>query len=42
MGFWGHVGLENVEAKKILADSRIDYVMDKCMRVEHGRIATFH
>ena len=33
--FWGQLGLENDEAKKILTDSRVDYVMDKCMRVEH-------
>ena len=33
--FWGQLGLENEEAKKILADAKIDYVMDKCMRVEH-------
>ena len=33
--FWGQLGLENEEAKKILADAKVDYVMDKCMRVEH-------
>lgn len=33
--FWGQLGLENEEAKKILADSGVDYVMDKCMRIEH-------
>lgn len=33
--FWGQLGLENDEAKKILADADVDYVMDKCMRVEH-------
>jgi len=33
--FWGQLGLENEDAKKILADAKIDYVMDKCMRVEH-------
>ena len=33
--FWGQLGLENDEAKKILADAELDYVMDKCMRVEH-------
>ena len=33
--FWGQLGLENDDAKKILTDSRVDYVMDKCMRVEH-------
>jgi len=33
--FWGQLGLENDDAKRILAEARIDYVMDKCMRVEH-------
>ena len=33
--FWGQLGLENDDAKKILANAKIDYVMDKCMRVEH-------
>ncbi len=33
--FWGQLGLENEEAKKILAVAGIDYVMDKCMRIEH-------
>jgi predicted CoA-binding protein len=34
--FWAQLGLENEEAKKILGDAKIDYVMDKCMRIEHG------
>jgi predicted CoA-binding protein len=33
--FWGQEGLENEEAKKILEEAKIDYVMDRCMRVEH-------
>ena len=33
--FWGQLGLENEEAKKTLSDANVDYVMDKCMRVEH-------
>ncbi len=33
--FWGQEGLENEEAKKILQDAKIDYVMDRCMRIEH-------
>ena len=33
--FWGQEGLENEKAKKILSEVKIDYVMDKCMRVEH-------
>jgi uncharacterized protein len=33
--FWGQLGLENEEAKKILGEAKIDFVMDRCMRVEH-------
>jgi predicted CoA-binding protein len=33
--FWGQLGLENEEAKKILSDAKVDYVMDRCMRTEH-------
>ena len=33
--FWGQLGLENEEAKGILSEAKVDYVMDKCMRVEH-------
>jgi uncharacterized protein len=33
--FWGQLGLENEEAKKILTDAEVEFVMDKCMRVEH-------
>ncbi len=33
--FWAQLGLENEEAKKILGEAKVDYVMDKCMRVEH-------
>ena len=33
--FWGQLGLENDEAKEILVDANVDYVMDRCMRVEH-------
>ncbi len=36
--FWGQLGLENDEAKKILTDAKVDYVMDKCMRIEHRMI----
>jgi predicted CoA-binding protein len=37
--FWGQLALENEEAKRILADAKVDYVMDKCMRVEHRIMA---
>lgn len=33
--FWGQLGLENEEAKRILSEAKVDYVMDKCMRTEH-------
>jgi len=33
--FWGQLGLENEDAKRILAEAKVEYVMDKCMRVEH-------
>jgi len=33
--FWGQLGLENEDAKRILAEAEVEYVMDKCMRVEH-------
>ncbi|MDG6900394.1 MAG: CoA-binding protein [Nitrososphaerota archaeon] len=39
--FWGQLGLENDEAKKILSDAKVDYVMDKCMRVEHRVMSGF-
>ena len=38
--FWGQEGLENEEAKKILSEANIDYVMDRCMRVEHRLLAS--
>jgi hypothetical protein len=34
--FWAQAGLENDQAKKILSESGIPYVMDACMRVVHG------
>lgn len=37
--FWGQLGLENEEAKRILSDAKVDYVMDRCMKVEHGLMA---
>ena len=36
--FWGQLGLEDEEAKRILTEAKIEYVMDKCMRVEHQLI----
>jgi uncharacterized protein len=34
--FWAQAGLESEEAKKILGDAGISYVMDACMRVVYG------
>src|SRR5437762_312057 len=36
--FWAQLGLESEEAKKILDEGKIPYVMNRCMRVEHGRM----
>jgi uncharacterized protein len=38
--FWGQLGLENEDAKRILAEAKVDYVMDRCMRVEHQMMGT--
>jgi predicted CoA-binding protein len=34
--FWAQLGLESDEAKQILDGSKIPYVMNRCMKVEHG------
>ena len=34
--FWGQLGLENDEAKKILEEAKVEFVMDRCMRIEHA------
>ncbi|MGP8124496.1 MAG: CoA-binding protein [Nitrososphaerales archaeon] len=33
--FWAQLGLENEEAKRILKESGVPYVMNACMRTEH-------
>jgi predicted CoA-binding protein len=33
--FWAQLELENEEAKKILSDAKIDYVMNNCVRLVH-------
>ena len=38
--FWGQQGLDNEEAKEILTGAGVDYVMDRCMRVEHRLMRT--
>jgi predicted CoA-binding protein len=37
--FWAQIGLENDEAKVILSEGHVPYVMNACMRVVHS-IAT--
>ncbi len=37
--FWAQLGLDSEEARKILDDAGIDYVMDACMRVVHRLIS---
>ena len=36
--FWGQLGLENDDAKEILNQADIGYVMDRCIRTEHQRL----
>ncbi len=36
--YWAQLGLENEEAKKILAQNNIQYVMNACMRTVHQMI----
>lgn len=36
--FWAQLGLENEEAKQILAKKKIAYVMNACLRVIHKTI----
>lgn len=33
--FWAQLGLESEEAKRILKESGVPYVMDVCMRTQH-------
>jgi uncharacterized protein len=33
--FWAQTGLENEQAKEILRNGQVDYIMDACMRVVH-------
>jgi predicted CoA-binding protein len=34
--FWAQAGLENDEAKRVLGEAGLPYVMDACMRVVYG------
>ncbi|MEM3670571.1 MAG: CoA-binding protein [Thermoprotei archaeon] len=34
--FWSQLGLLSDEAKKILFENHVDYVMDACMRIVHS------
>jgi predicted CoA-binding protein len=35
---WMQLGIRNDEAARIAADAGLDVVMDRCMKIEHGRI----
>ena len=35
---WLQLGIVNDEARKIAEDGGLDYVDDRCMKIEHGRI----
>jgi predicted CoA-binding protein len=36
--FWAQLGLENEEAKKLLAKNNIPYVMNACLRIVHKQL----
>ncbi len=36
-GLWLQVGIRNAEARRIAANSAMDYIEDRCMMVEHMR-----
>lgn len=38
--FWMQLGIENQEAAEQLTDAGINVVMNRCIKVEHGRIIT--
>lgn len=38
--FWAQLHLENEDAKRILGEAEVDYVMDRCMRIEHAEMRT--
>jgi len=35
---WLQLGIVNQEAGKIAVDANMEFVMDRCMKIEHGRI----
>jgi hypothetical protein len=37
--FWAQLGLENEDAKRILATNGVDFVMNACMRTQHQMLA---
>ena len=36
--FWMQLNIENQEAAKLLTSAGIDVVMDRCIKVDHGRL----
>jgi len=35
---WQQIGVKNLEAAKLAADAGLDIVMDRCVKIEHGRL----
>ena len=40
--FWMQLGIENQEAASLLIKAGIDVVMNKCIKIEHGRLCKKH
>ena len=38
--FWGQLGLENEDAKRLLSTNGVQYVMNACMKVVHGSMSS--
>lgn len=36
--FWMQLGIENPEAARLLMETGIDVVMNRCIKIEHGKI----
>ncbi len=36
--FWMQLGIENEEAARLLTENGIDVVMNRCIKIEHGRL----
>jgi len=38
--FWMQLNIENQEAAELLVGAGIDVVMNRCTKIEHGRLCT--